>query len=104
MAFFRSHTSAGVFGPASGLEGGRPGIRATVLLGFGLMLALWLLCALDAAWRMMEAEVRLAEINSRLSRNEQVLAVVQPGVRLADGYLHSFLGSLEPAGYFERLE
>lgn len=75
----------------------RLSIRATVFLGFGVIVGLWLVLALDSAWRISEAEDRMAEANWRFNTNEQALFTVRSLVPMAEIVLYAYLDSSGPA-------
>jgi len=83
---------------------GRP-IRAA-LLGFGLIVGVWLLTGLYFSSRMGEAARREATINARYMRAQELLAIVRAQVLLASVYVRD--GLLDPdttgaATYRDRL-
>jgi signal transduction histidine kinase len=79
-------------------------IKAALLLGFGLTLALWLLAGYDFMRRMSQVEREAAAINSRYTQAQELLSNVRPRVLLASVYVRDALLDPDPrsAGDYRR--
>jgi signal transduction histidine kinase len=82
-------------------------IKAALLLGFGLTLALWLVTGYDFTRRMSQVERDAAAINTRYTRAQELLSNVRPRVLLASVYVRDALLDPDPrstADYRRRLQ
>jgi len=77
-----------------------PTIKASLLLGFGLTLGLWLWAGYDVTRRMAEVEREAAAINVRYMQAQELLATVRPQVLLVSVNVRNAL--LDPG--LERLD
>lgn len=76
--------------PVAHSPGRRP-IRAALLVGFGLILTLWVVSGLDFVRRVGEVERRTSEVQGRFMRTDQLLSTVQKEILLASVYLRDAL-------------
>lgn len=82
-------------------------IRAAVLLGFLLMLGIWLFAWYPLNMRIAEAQAQAAAINERYARAQEVLSSVRTQVVYESVYLRDALLDPDPqalAGYRAQLE
>ena len=71
--------------------GDRLTIRGTLLVGFGVILALWLASAVDLVQRLAEVETRASAISARQIRTEDLLSTIRAEVLLGSVYLRDAL-------------
>lgn len=76
----------------------RLSIRAAVLLGFAIILGMWLLASLGSVHRTREAQRRTAEINARFMRNERLLFDVRSEIPMVAVFVRDALLDTSPDG------
>jgi hypothetical protein len=76
-------------------------IRSAVLLGFGVILGVWLLSGFYFARRMADVAAESAAINERYMQGQEQLATVRAQVLLASVYVRDALLDPNPAATIE---
>lgn len=66
-------------------------IRGALLVGFGLILTLWLASGLDVLRRLREVESRAVAVNARVTQAEEILSAIRGQVLLGSVYLRDAL-------------
>ncbi len=81
-------------------------IRGALLVGFGLLLILWVVSGADLVRRLNEVEARAAAVNARLIQTEDLLSTISSQVLLGSVYLRdALLDTPDTADYYrEQLE
>ena len=76
-------------------------IRGALLVGFGLVLALWLISGADLVRRLTEVEARASAVSARLIRTEDLLSTISSQVLLGSVYLRdALLDTPDTADYY----
>lgn len=87
---------AGVRAAVSGLT-----IRAVLLVGFGLLLVLWLVSGADLLRRLSEVQTRASAVTTRLIQTEDLLSAISSHVLLGSVYLRdALLDTPDTADYY----
>jgi signal transduction histidine kinase len=82
-------------------------IGRALLLGFGAILALWLVSSYDLLRRLSDVETGALEFSTRFNQSEELLVTVRAEVLLASVYVRDAVLDVEPDAlpfYRERLE